>query len=176
MVFSLIQKRRSIRKFIKKSVEAEKMDILVEAALRSPSSRGIYPWEFIIVTHPEMLQKLAKAKQYGSAFLENAALGIIICADPGRSDVWVEDCSIAATYIQLTAQSLDLGSCWIQIRERMHDDNQTAEGFLRRTLKIPEQLKIDSIIAIGYPDEAPPAHEKAELQFTKVHYNSYEDE
>ena len=47
---SLIQKRRSIRKFLAKPVEDEKIDLLIEAALRSPSSRGFNPWEFVVVT------------------------------------------------------------------------------------------------------------------------------
>ncbi|HBF36825.1 MAG TPA: NAD(P)H-dependent dehydrogenase/reductase [Firmicutes bacterium] len=173
MVLSLIQKRRSIRKYFKKSIEPEKLKALIEAALRSPSSRALYPWEFIVVDQPDMLQKLAVSKNYGSSFLKDAVLAMVICADSKRSDIWIEDAAIAGTYIQLTAQSLGLGSCWIQIRERMHDDHQTAEEFIRNVMEIPERLKVDSIIAIGYPDEAPPAHSEDELQYEKVFYNRY---
>jgi nitroreductase len=173
MFLSLIQKRRSIRKYLKEPIEPEKVAVLIEAALRAPSSKGVYPWEFIIVNKPDLLKKLAPSKQYGSAFLKDAALAIVICADVKRSDVWIEDVSISATYIQLAAQSLDLGSCWIQIRERMHDGTQTAEKFVRDVLEIPEHLKIDSLIAIGYPDGNPPGHEKGELQYGKVFYNRY---
>jgi nitroreductase len=175
MSLSLIQKRRSIRKYLQKPIEPGKIDVLVEAALRSPSSRGLCPWEFIVVNQPEILEQLAGSKQYGSAFLKDAALGIIICADPERSDVWVEDSSIAATYIQLTAQSIGLGSCWIQIRERKHDDAKTAEEFVKDVLGIRGHLKVDAIIAIGYPDEDPPVHSKDELHYEKVFYNRYGD-
>ncbi len=173
MVLSLIRERRSIRKYLKKTIEPEKRDALIEAALRAPSSRGLNPWEFIIVDNPDLLIKLSSSKQYGSSFLKDAAMAIVICADAKRSDVWVEDTAIAATFIQLTAESLELGSCWIQIRERMHDNNQAAEQFIQSVLEIPEDLQVDSIIALGYPDETPKPHGKEELLYKKISYNHY---
>ncbi len=173
MILSVIQKRRSIRKYLKKTVESEKRDALIEAALRAPSSRGLTPWEFIIVDNPDLLNTLSSSKQYGSSFLKEASLAIVICADAQRSDVWIEDTAIAATFIQLTAESLGIGSCWIQIRERMHDNHQTAENFIQGVLGIPESLKVDSIIALGYPGETPKSHEQDELQYRKVSYNRY---
>ena len=116
MFSSLIQKRRSIRKFQEKPVENEKIEILIEAALRSPSSRGHNPWEFVVVTERDSLEKLSSAKIHGSEFLKNAPLGMVVCADEDKCDVWVEDCSIASTFIFLASESLGLGSCWIQIR------------------------------------------------------------
>ena len=169
MVIALMQKRRSIRRFLPRPVEAEKIDQLIEAVLRSPSSRGLAPWEFIIVTDPSLLGKLSRAKEYGSAFLKQAPLGIVVCADPARCDVWVEDASIASVVIQLAAESLGLGSCWIQIRERQHDRMQSARNYIAATLNIPEQLQVESIIAIGYPDEKLPPHGKDELLYEKVH-------
>ena len=173
MLLSLIQNRRSIRKYQKRSIEPEKIDTLLEAALRAPSSRGLKPWILIVINQPDLSKELAKSKQYGSAFLEDAMLAIVVCADPERSDVWIEDSSIVATYIQLTAQSLDLGSCWIQIRERMHDNTRTAEDFVRDMLRIPKHFKVDSMIAIGYPAEDLPGHPQEELQYGKVFYNRY---
>jgi nitroreductase len=173
MVLSLIQKRRSIRKYLKKSIEPDKIDILIEAALRAPSSRGLKPWSFIIVNQQDVMEKLAKSKQSGSAFLKDAPLAIVICADPEHSDVWVEDVSIAATYIQLAAESLKLGGCWIQIRERIHDETKTAEEFVRDILAIPGNLKVAMIIAIGYPGENLPVHSKEELPYDKVFNNRY---
>ena len=173
MFMSLIEKRRSIRKFTGRQVESEKIDILLEAALRSPSSRGFNPWHFIVVTNPSLLEKLSKAKQHGSSFLKNAPLGIVTCGDPDKSDVWVEDCSIASIFIHLAAASLELGSCWIQIRERMHDKTKTAEAYVHNLLEIPARLRVESIVAIGYPDEKKPPHKKETLQYEKVHHDSY---
>ena len=76
MFLSLIEKRRSIRKYKKRPVEPEKIEALAEAALRAPSSRGFNPWEFIVVTDRAMLVKLSGAKPHGSSFLKGAPLGI----------------------------------------------------------------------------------------------------
>ncbi len=173
MFIPLIQKRRSIRRFLKKEVEAEKVDMLIEAALRSPSSRGLNPWEFIIVADKDLLEKLSRVKQHGSAFLKNAPLGIVVCADPDKCDVWIEDSSIASVFIHLTAESTGLGSCWIQIRERMHNESKTSEEYVSEVLSIPKNLKVESIIAVGYPDEKKPPHKKEELQYKKVYLNCY---
>ena len=169
-----MEKRRSIRKFAEREVEPEKTDVLLEAALRSPSSRGLNPWRFIVVTNRSLLEILSKAKKYGSSFLKNAPLGIVICGDPDKSDVWVEDCSIASICIHLTATSLALGSCWIQIRKRMHDGTKTAESYVRDILDIPGNIRVESIVAIGYPDEMKPPHKKEELQYEKAFHDSYE--
>ena len=173
MFLSIIQKRRSIRKYLEKPVEAEKIDALVEAALRSPSSRGFNPWEFVVVTDKTLLEKLSKAKPHGASFLKNASLGIVVCADPEKCDVWVEDASIASIFIHLAAESMGLGSCWIQIRKRMHDQTTTAQAYIRDLLDIPENLNVESIVAIGYPGEKKPPHLKKELQYRKVHYDFY---
>jgi nitroreductase len=175
MVMSVIRKRRSIRKFKPSPVEPEKVDMLVEAALRAPSSRGLQPWEFVVVTDKDLLDKLSRAKTHGSAFLRNAPLAVVVCADPDKSDVWVEDCSIAAILMQLAAESLELGSCWIQIRERMHDDTRSAEGYIAELLRIPKKLKVESVIAIGYPAETKPPHKREELPFDKVYLDLYEN-
>ena len=173
MFIDLIANRRSIRKFTADKVEPEQIELLKEAALRAPSSRGVNPWEFVFVTDRNLLQKLAGAKPHGSTFLKDAQLGIVICADPEKSDVWVEDASIATIYIQLAATSLGLGSCWIQIRNRMHDEAQSAEAHIAELLNIPSNLKIGSMIAIGYPAESKSPHPKENLQNEKVHLDQY---
>ncbi|MBU0985625.1 MAG: nitroreductase family protein [Proteobacteria bacterium] len=173
MFLSLVQKRRSIRAYLDKPVEAEKIDMLVETALRSPSSRGFNPWEFIVVTDRKLLAELSKAKPHGASFLKNAPLGIVVCAAPEKCDVWIEDAAIASILLHLAAESLGLGSCWIQIRKRMHDQAKTAEAYVRERLNIPENLNVESIIAIGYPAESKPPHRKEDLQYAKVHDNGY---
>ena len=173
MFISLIRKRRSIRRFLDRQVEARKIDSLIEAALRSPSSMGRNPWEFIVVADRDLLEKLSRAKQHGSTFLKNAPLGIVICANPGKSDMWIEDSSIASIFVHLAAESMDLGSCWIQIRGRMHDEGMTADAYVRETLNIPQELNVESIVAVGYADEKKPPHTKEELQYEKVFLDRY---
>ena len=173
MFLSLVQKRRSIRRYQEKPVEAEKIDRLMEIALRSPSSRGVNPWEFIVVTDPTLLEKLSKAKPHGASFLKNAPLGMVVCVDPEKCDVWVEDAAIASVFIHLAAESIGLGSCWIQIRKRMYNQTKTSQEYIGELLNIPKRLNVESIIAIGYPAEKKTPHRKEELQYEKVYFNLY---
>ncbi len=173
MFLDLISSRRSIRKFTGRPVEKKKIDIVIEAALRSPSSRGINPWQFIIIEDKNLLKKLSTAKPHGAGFLKDAPLGIIVCADESKSDVWVEDASIASAFIHLAAHDIGLGSCWIQIRKRQFSNDKAADIYVKELLKIPDNIKIESIIAMGYPDEVKKEHSKDSLQFAKVSFNTY---
>lgn len=171
--FAIVRKRRSIRRYQKQPVEPEKIALLLEAALRAPSSRGLNPWEFIVLDDQSLVNRLSEAKEHGSSFLKGAPLAIVVCADPARCDVWVEDTAIASTFISLAADALGLGSCWVQIRERNHNLEKTAEEFVREVLQIPSHLKVEAIIAIGYPAEKKAAHQKEDLQYEKVFANLY---
>ncbi len=172
-VLDTLRRRRSIRKFTARPVEVEKIDALLEAALRAPSSRGLNPWEFVVVTDPATLQVLAHAKQHGAEFLAGAALAIVVAADPKRCDVWVEDCAIAALCIQLAATSLGLASCWVQLRLRRHADGRDAEVHVRELLGFPEDFVVDCIIGIGYPAEDKAGHPRSSLPFNKIHRERY---
>jgi len=172
-MIELLRNRRSIRKYTDKVIEPEKIEILKEAVLRSPSSRSFDPWEFIFVDDRELLKQLARSKPHGASFLEGAALGIVICAEEQKSDVWVEDCSIASILVQMTAQSIGLGSCWIQIRKRMYDNHKTSEDYIKDLLNIPDNFKVESIIAIGYPAEKREPVRQEDLKYEKVKFNSY---
>ncbi len=172
-MLDLLNKRRSIRQFQCRPIEKEKRDLILEAALRSPSSRNFTPWEFIVVSDPQRMEAISRAKEHGSAFLKGAPLAVVVCADPEKSDVWIEDCSIAAILIQMTAQSLGLGCCWVQIRRRMHDAGKSSEEYLKQLLDIPERFTVEAIIGIGYPDEVKPGHPKESLQFDKLHFGRF---
>lgn len=172
-MLDILQKRRSIRQFEARAVEREKLEILTEAILRAPSSRGLNPWEFVVVTDSAKLRALGKAKVHGSEFLAGAPLAFVIAADPGRCDVWVEDCAIAAIILQLTAVSLGLGSCWAQIRLRPHGDGRAAEAYVRDVVGLPERMVVDCIVGIGYSRENKPGHERGSLPFDKIHQERF---
>lgn len=173
MFLDLIRQRRSIRKFKDQPVEKDKLELILEAGLRSPSSMGRNPWEFVVITRREVLTALSSAKPHGASFLKNAPLGIAVTADPEKCDVWIEDTSIASTYIQLAAHSLGLGSCWIQFRERFYKEGFPAEKRVAELLNIPENYQVLSIIAIGYPDESKKGHEKSSLLYDKIHFGTF---
>jgi nitroreductase len=173
MFKDLIRERRSIRRFVDRPVEPEKIDMLMEAALRAPSSRGLNPWEFMVVDDRSLLEALAACKPHGAGFLGQAPLGIVVCADPARCDVWVEDCAIAVTFVQLMAVALGLGSCWIQVRKRAHADGGPARNYVAHQLDLPDRLEVAAMIAIGYPAEPKAGHERDTLLFDRVHRNRF---
>jgi len=173
MFLDLIQKRRSIRKFQQRPVEGLLIDKLIEAALRAPTSRDRKPWELVVVNEPARLEALSRSKTHGSSFLHGAPLGIVVCADTTKSDVWVEDCSIATTFILLTAEALGLGSCWIQIRGRPHGDGTSARDYIAGLLGLPAHIDVESIVGLGYPAETKPPHTAEELTFDKVHSGGF---
>ena len=172
-MIELLRNRRSIRKYTNQPVEKEKIDLLQEAVLRSPSSKNINPWEFIFVTEPETIQKLKECKPHGTTPLATAPLAVVICADKTKNDVWIEDCSIASILLQLTAQSLSLGSCWIQIRNRFHSELISSEKYVQNLLGIPGNFRVLSLITIGYPATAREGKPFEELKLEKIRTNCF---
>jgi len=173
MFYDLLKSRRSTRKFQDKKVEEEKIDIILKSALLSPSSRSRRPWEFIVVTDKELLKKLSKCREHSSSFLAGAPLGIVVIADPEACDVWIEDTSIASIIIQLAAQSLGLGSCWIQVRERYGAGNVKAGDYIKGILGIPAKYEVECMVAIGYPAEDKKPYDESQLAYNKIHYEKY---
>lgn len=172
-MFDLLMTRRSIRRYKRKNVETKKIDTIIQAALTSPSGKNKRPWELILVNDKETLGKLSVSRGEASSFLSGASFAIVVSADSNISDTWVEDASIVSTIIQLTAHSLDLGSCWIQVRNRTREDQTSAENYVKELLEIPDNLSVLSIIALGYPKEEKKPHDRNSLSQDKVHYNKY---
>mgnify|MGYP003851069277 CR=1 FL=1 len=173
MLLELLQKRRSIRQFEDKPVEKEKIDYLVETMLRSPSSRSLNPWEFVVVQDKQTIEALSKVKPHGASFMKNAPLAIVVCADPEKCDVWIEDSSIASLLLHLAAADLGLGSCWVQIRLRGFEDGRMASDQVAELLNLKEGLEVEAVIAIGYAKDEKPGHPKDSLLYDRVHFEKF---
>jgi nitroreductase len=173
MFIDLLRKRRSVRSFQDTPVEQEKIDLLIEAMLRAPSSRNLNPWEFVVVTGKDTLDALSKARPHGASFVKNAPLAIVVCADPAKCDVWVEDCSIAAILLHLAATDLGLGSCWAQMRLREYDAQQSAGCRVAEILSLEEGMEVEAIIAIGYSAMETEGHVTSSLPFDHVSYERF---
>ena len=173
MFFYLIKNRRSIRKYKEQEIEKDKIEKLMKAALFSPSSKARYPFEFIFVNNKELLAKLSQSKPRGSAFLADAPLGIVVTADSTKSDVWIEDASIATTFILLAVEALGLGACWIQIRKRKYSNTIDSEEYIRNILSIPDNRRVLAIVGVGYPDETKMPRQEGDLEYDKIFFNQY---
>ncbi len=173
-VYELLKKRRSCRKYQDKLIEKRDIDTLLNAALMSPSSKRANPWEFIAVTNKDILSQLSNCKEHASSFVAEAPLAIVVIANTEKSDVWVEDASIASILLQLTAEDLGLGSCWVQIRNRnSKQEKVNSDKYVRNVLNIPEEYAVESIISIGYKIEERKPFDEEKLQKEKLHFDKF---
>lgn len=173
-LFETFRKRRSVRNFTSKAVEKDKVQKLMEAALLIPSGHAYYPLQYIVIDDREVLDKLSGLRVEGTGkMLKSASLAIAIIGDTEKSNTWIEDASCAAENIYLASESLGLGSCWIQCRLRNAYEGKTTESFVKDVLGYPDNMQTECIMAIGYPENHAPARTSDELDFSKIHYNSY---
>lgn len=147
--------------------------MLQEAVLRAPTSKNSNASQFIFVSDKSVIEKLANCKLTGASALQTATLAVVIHADESQTGAWVEDCSIASILLQITALSLGLESCWIQIRGRAHSEENPSETYVKETLNIPDELRVLSIISIGYPQQSIAGRPFTELDFSRIHSDKY---
>ena len=145
----LMMRRRSSRKFTAEPIAPDQVQELLKAALVAPTSKNAHSWQFVAVEDREMLERLAACRKMGSSFLSGCALAVVVMGDVTVTDVWVEDASIAAAYMQLQAEDLGLGSCWCQVRNRHTPDDTEAEQYVRDLLDIPISLACSASSASG---------------------------
>lgn len=110
-VLENIAERKSVRKYLNKSVEEDKIDAMVKAGMAAPSGMDRRPWEFVVVTDREALDSMAAKLPYAK-MLTNAPLAIVVCGDTTRSSYWYLDCSAATQNVLLAAEALGLGAVW----------------------------------------------------------------
>ena len=172
-LLEIMRKRRSVRKYTNETVSDEQLQHILQAGLLSPSGRRIRPWEFIVVKDRDVLQKLAYSRTGAADMLKNASCAIVLIADYNKTDVWIEDCSIAIAYMHLMADSLGLGSCWIQGRLRESAEGISSDEYVRNLLGYPENLCLEAILSIGVPVEKKEPYAINELSEEKIHFNRY---
>ena len=143
-------KRTSIRKYLDKAVEEEKIEWLLKAAMAAPSAANQQPWEFYVVTDREKLAALAQCSPY-AGWVKEAPAAIVSCYRdelpmPEYAHI---DMAASTENLLIEATELGLGAVWLGIApvaERMEH--------VRAILEIPPQLTAFAIIALGYPAKA----------------------
>ena len=153
--------RRSTRKFNEDNISKDDLNRILQAALLAPTSMNRKPCNFMVVENKETLKKLAQSKDHGAELIAGANRAIVVVADTLIADTWIEDSSIALTYMHLMATELGLGSCWVQIH---------LEEIVRDILKIDDHYRIVGIMALGHSDNIPKAHELADVDKNKIHF------
>ncbi|MGM9747713.1 MAG: nitroreductase family protein [Candidatus Cryptobacteroides sp.] len=156
--FKVIENRHSVRKFADKPVERELLEAIVSTASTAPSSRNSKSTALMIIEDQDTISALSEMRDSGSAFMKGAKAVIVVTGDESKTDLWVDNCAISATFIQLAATALKLGSCWVHIngRPRRKDapDGETAEDYVKELLGIRDGFRAYCAVAIGYPLES----------------------
>ena len=160
----LCRHRRSIRKYLDKPVEQEKIDYMLRCALMSPSGKRLNPWEFYVLTDREALLKLKDCKTYGSGMFETARAGIVVAVDASKTDTWQCDGAIAAHNMLLAAEDCGLGACWCHIYGRAE-----SERLVREIAGVRDELSILCVISLGYKDEERKLYDIEKLPYEKIH-------
>ena len=162
-----------IRKYTDQQVKPEDVQLILEAALLSPTSKSSRSWQFIVVEDKDILVRMSECKPAGAMPLKGCAFAVVVCADPAKSDAWIEDASIAAEMMQLQAADLGIGSCWIQIRDRYASDSTPSQEIIQELLEIPETLPVVCVMTFGYPAEERRPVDTSKLLWEKVHVGTW---
>jgi len=169
----LLHRRRSIRKYQSSELTEDEIRRLFAAPLMAPSSKRCTPWEFVLVRDKDILEALGACRAANSAFVSKAALVAVVIADTEKTDVWVEDASIAAAYLQLQVEECGLGSCWVQLRKRQTADGRSSEDYVRELLQIPDKYGVLCMVAIGRKAEEKKPFDDERMQWQKLHCDSF---
>jgi len=148
-VFDAIRTRRSIRKYMDKPVEEEKLLKVLEAARLAPSAVNRQPWRFIVVRDKEIREALRSA--YDRDWFVSAPVIIVACAVPSEGwvrwdgeEFWRVDVAIAMQNLILAAWNEGLGTCWI---------GAFKEEEVKKVLGIPPDVRVVAMTPLGYPAE-----------------------
>ena len=156
VLLELIKQRKSVRRFLDRPVEREKIMMCLEAARAAPSACNSQPWKFIVVDEPELKKGLCERAFRGiyfiNAFCKKAPVIVIVVSEKGRflariggmfrgTRYYLIDIGIAGEHFVLQAEEMGLGTCWI---------GWFSESAVKKALSIPKDKKIDVLIALGY--------------------------
>ena len=159
-----IYTRVSIRKYQPEPVEPEKITAILRAAMAAPSAGNQQPWEFYVVTNPELIEKLSTVSPY-SGCAKNAPVVIVSAY---HEKLWAPmyaqiDMSIAMEHLWLACEEQGLGGVWMGIapqEERMQAVEQL--------VGIPEGLRAFAIFPLGYPAEE--RQQQNRFDESRIHY------
>ena len=171
-LYDLVLKRRSTRKFKNEKLPKEVIDKILNISLTAPSSWGAHPVHFILVEDKEKIKQIAQCKAMGATPLLTASAAIVIMVDTSNCELWIEDASVASTYILLAAEHYDAGACWIHIRNR-NGQHKSADEEIRDLLNVPDKYRVLNVVALGVKDEDMKAHTLEEYSQDNIHIESY---
>jgi nitroreductase len=154
-LLDIIKSRRTIKNYLPKFVSWENVSKVLDAGRHAPSCGNIQNWKFIVILDPEQKIQLAQAT-HDQSNIALAGVLIVVCAEPEKAARYygvrgerlytVQNCAAAVQNMLLEAQSLGLGTSWIGAFD---------EDIVKQVCSIPEEIRPQAIVALGYPQEVP---------------------
>jgi len=179
-LLDIIKHRKSVRNFLDRPVEPEKITMCLEAARLAPSACNSQPWRFIVVDDRQLKNKLCQAAFSGiysiNSFCKVAPVIVVVISEKSKflariggmfrgTKYYLIDIGIAGEHFVLQAEDLGLGTCWI---------GWFNERAVKSILNIPQYKKIDILIALGYYDREKVRSEHSRGPIDKIaSFNSY---
>ena len=179
-LLELLKQRKSVRNFLNRPVEREKILMCLEAARVAPSACNSQPWKFIIVDDRELKNKLCRKAFSGiysiNSFCRTAPVIVVVVSEKSKflariggmfrgTKYYLIDIGIAGEHFVLQAEDLGLGTCWL---------GWFNESAVKSLLNIPQNKKVDILIALGYYDKAKVKAEHGREPLDKIaSFNSY---
>ncbi|RLE37933.1 nitroreductase family protein [Candidatus Woesearchaeota archaeon] len=171
-ILGVIKNRRSVRKFLDVPVSWDLIGLIMEAGKAAPSAGNLQPWKFIACTDESVIKQVATACLQQN-WIATAPVVIVVVCDAtttkqhygvrGEKLYSIQGCAACIENMLLVAHSLGLGACWVGAFE---------EIMLRNALGIPEEVRPQAVIPIGYPDEKPPEPVEFPLE-NLVYHNKF---
>ena len=181
-LIDLLKQRRSVRNFLDKPVEREKMMTCLKAARLAPSASNSQPWNFLVVDEPGLRDSLCKNAFNGpyivNSFCKKAPVILVVISEQSKfltriaavfrgTQFYLIDIGISVEHFVLQAEELGLGTCWI---------GWFNEQAVKKTLSIPESKKVDILVAVGYPDTTKPFNKQNREKLENIiAFNNYKE-
>lgn len=168
----LALRRRSVRQYTREPIPKETLNAMLETALLAPTSWGRKVVEFVVVEERERLAALARCKSIGAPSVAAATAAVVVIVDTEHAELWIEDGSVAATYLLLAAEEQGLGACWNHIRNRAGQQG-TAEEEIRALLGIPPKYAVLCVVSLGRKGEKKLPRTEADIPKNNIHYGKF---
>ena len=138
----VLKKRRSVREYQDKPIPKDALEKIVDAGRFAATARNVQPWEFVVVTQPEILRKIADLAE-NARFIAQAKACIAVFSSDTK--YYLEDGCAATVNMLLAATGLGIGSCWVA------GDKKPYCSEISRLLNAPAAFKLVSMVSLGYP-------------------------
>jgi nitroreductase len=166
-----ILSRTSIRSYLDKPVEDEKVELMLKAAMSAPTAVNCQPWAFIVVNNKAVLNQLADSLPHAK-MVAKAPLAIVVCGDLSKAlegnaqTYWIQDASAATENLLLAAHGMGLGAVWTGVYPIA--DRVSA---VQKVLNLPDHIIPLNVVPVGYPNEVP--NHKDKWNTDNIHYNKW---